>query len=259
MSTCALRGGSPLPFDLLEPIGDGRWGHVHRARDCRSGSAVAVKITDGAGAEELAHGFAVLASLSHPNLLEVHELFETTDGRAMSMALVSPGALEHALERVDPCERDGVLRAVVADVAHGLVHLHAAGWVHRDVKPANLLWDGRRARLADLGLAVRHGSGELVAPAGTPPYMAPEGFLRWQTGPASDWFALGVSAWELLCGALPYGGESLQEELLAKQRHLPGTLPATVDSAFWGPLLRGLLDPDPAARWSGLQVLGHLS
>lgn len=254
--TYAIQGGASFPFVLHEQIGQGRWGRVHRATDLRTGHTVAVKEVDASGEPELTQGFRVLSRLSHPNVAPVLEYRELDEGAWVVMPLFGGADLVDVAAACAPAARARLVANVVRDIARALRYVHRAGWVHRDVKPANLLRDGRRFLLNDFGLAHPLASEAFTPPVGTPPYLAPESFLAWQTGPAVDWYALGVTAWELLTGELPFDGPSLQEEVVRKQRGV-GPLPASVPPA-WGPLLAGLLHPDPAARWNGEDVKRHL-
>ncbi|MCB9677166.1 MAG: hypothetical protein H6737_18760 [Alphaproteobacteria bacterium] len=104
---------------------------------------------------------------------------------------------------------------------------------------------GRDAVLTDFGLALEHLSTAPAAPCGTPAYMAPEAFF-WQTGPALDWYALGVTVYELLTNRLPFDRESLQEEILAKrQADFPHLVGFGLD--LWSPSSAASSTPIPAS------------
>jgi len=138
----------------------------------------------------------------------------------------------------------------LADAAAALAHVHASGWVHRDVKPGNLLLrpDGSVA-LADFGNAAAIGE-RPATPAGTiigtPVYAAPEQSRGEAAAPAADVYSLGVVLFEWLTGAPPFPGrtptELLGQHLLAPVPALPPALGA------WQGLVRSLLAKDPLAR-----------
>jgi serine/threonine protein kinase len=143
--------------------------------------------------------------------------------------------------------------AIAAEVAGGLAHLHAHGWVHGDVNPANILLGRRGAVLCDLGVARR--TGEAGPVRGTAAYMAPEQVKgeRWTT--AVDVFALGVVVWELSAGgrlfarAAPY---------LAMAAIVETTAPALVDPAL-AALVAAALSPDAAARPTAAELAAALT
>jgi hypothetical protein len=164
-----------------------------------------------------------LGKLSHPNVVTVHEA-GTDEGRVfIVMDLISGGTLgEWLAERRRGLEE--IVR-VFEQAGRGLAAAHAAGLVHRDFKPANVLIakDGT-AHVTDFGLAalvaapldepddrspdVKVGLTEAGALIGTPSYMAPEQHERRQAGPAADQFAFGVALYEALVGRRPYSGDT---------------------------------------------------
>ncbi len=145
----------------------------------------------------------------------------------------------------------------IAQMVDLLEHLHGRGVLHRDVKPANILLDRGEVWLIDFGSAACGWDG-LQPPEGTLCYMAPEAILRWEVGPSTDWYALGNTLYELLVGRLPFGSGSLQEQLLRKERGLWEPVEGTGADMWWNDLFEALLHPDPAARWGGPELLGHL-
>ncbi|HZN94768.1 MAG TPA: AAA family ATPase, partial [Myxococcales bacterium] len=153
----------------------------------------------------------------------------------------------------------GRLRSALGQLAEGLLVLHGAGKVHRDVKPSNVLVDLQgRVVLLDFGLAIEsRGSGgeDLV---GTPVYMAPEQAALRAVGPAADWYAVGAMLYEALAGRLPFIG-TLSEILADKQVKEPpppgAFRPAPPDLES---LAMDLLRLDPAARPTGTEVLRRL-
>ena len=207
------------PYELLGRIGAGAMGQVFRARDRRQGREVALKLLLAAEASEaqrsrfLREGRA-LARVRHPNLVEFHEA-GTHQGRLfLAMELVRGVSLsERTRERVT---RPAEALRLGAELGRALGALHAAGILHRDVKPANVLLDERGAvRLVDLGLARGEALGQTRltrtgALVGTPHYMAPEQFSATrELSPAVDVYALGSVLYELLTGRPPFLQESL--------------------------------------------------
>ena len=216
-------------FRIVRPLGVGGTAVVYEALDEHTGESVALKAIPVASPEDVAgvrREIDALKGLSHPNLLRLGELFIERGAAYLSMELVhGPNFLEHVRSpvRIDGKVRfdEARLRQSLAQLASGLVALHATGRVHRDVKPENVLVsaDGRVV-LVDFGLMsdMDRASEHLGADAvGTALYMAPEQAAAKPVGPEADWYSVGVMLYEALTGAHPFVGNSL-EVLIEKQR-----------------------------------------
>jgi serine/threonine-protein kinase len=179
----------PFGSDLLlgDRLGAGATGEVRRATVRSTGEQVAVKLLrpDLAGDPVLVARFLqeadVLRRLTHPNLVRLRDVVLEGGRLGLVVDLVDGGDLRGRLQaagRLAPADA----ATTVAEVADALVAVHAAGVVHRDVKPANVLIDGDgRARLADLGVARLASAPELTRHSGvvgTPDYLAPRGVGR---------------------------------------------------------------------------------
>jgi len=230
----AVLGGR---YVLDEQIGIGGYGEVWRATDTVLSRPVALKLLHQRHAEqaetvarfrsEAQHA----AALSHENIAQVFDYGEAADGQPpyLVMELVAGASLEAVLE-VGPLDATRTMD-IVAQAAAGLQVAHAAGMIHRDVKPGNLLLtQSGTVKITDFGLAHTVGSasitisGELV---GTPGYLAPERAVGEKAGPASDLYSLGIVAYECLTGARPFTGTQLEVAVAHRDRPLP-PLPASV-------------------------------
>ncbi len=208
-------------YTIEEEIGRGGFGAVYRARDA-TGAVVALKLFSRAGDGSVAferfqrEPDAILRAGAHPNLIRVHAAGEHAGLPWFAMDLVEGKSLEDELTEAGPLAWPRAC-TLAGKVALALEHLHRAGLVHRDVKPGNVLVDAAsEPRLVDLSLALdterrtrlTH-AGQLV---GTPAYMAPEQLRDGgDPGPRSDVYALGVLLYELLTGAPPFWGDSVDE------------------------------------------------
>jgi hypothetical protein len=239
-------------YRLVELIGHGAQGLVYAADDTVLARRVAIKLLrPDAGGDRILDEARLLARVTHPNIVTVHDAGVTADGAIyLAMEYVDAGTLASWL--ATPRAPAEVLR-VCADAGRGLAAAHAAGIVHRDVKPANILVgaDGR-ARITDFGLATAPASRTSGSIVGTPAYMAPEQ-LAGEASAASDQFALAVTAWEALTGASPFTGRTLEARaaaILAGPRPPAKPLPARVEAA-----LRRALGPEPDARFASVDAL----
>jgi eukaryotic-like serine/threonine-protein kinase len=251
-------------YRLDSPIASGGMGEVWRGVDLVLDRQVAVKVLHAEYARQadtIARFRAEArhtASLSHPAIAQVYDFGEgsppgmsgsSTDGPAfLVMELVDGPPLTQILAR-GPLEPATVLD-VVAQVASGLAVAHAAGVVHRDIKPGNLLVDHNgMIKITDFGVAYALGSAPLTRTGtliGTPGYLAPERVSGHAAGPASDLYSLGIVAYECLTGSLPFSGTAMEIALAHQMGSLP-PLPARVPREV-ADLIADLTARDPAQR-----------
>src|SRR5262245_53052741 len=201
-------------YRLDARLAEGGFAVVYRATDLTLDRAVAVKVLhphligdDPAFAARFAAEARTAAALSHPHILAVHDFGEHDGASYLVMPLVAGGSLHDRLRAgpLPPAWAAHYLRQAAA----ALDYAHAHHLVHRDVKPQNMLLDERREHLAlaDFGIAraLEGTSAQASLVVGTVAYMAPEQ-LEGRVTRATDVYALGCVAFELLAGALPYAG-----------------------------------------------------
>jgi serine/threonine-protein kinase len=209
---------------------------VYRARDTRLGREVAVKVPGEhhAGSAEFVERFEreieSVASLDHPNIVRVFDSGKDGDGSPyMAMELVDGGTLRDRIRHSGPLPPREAAR-VVLRVADALGAAHAAGIVHRDVKPENVLLtkDGD-AKVADFGIARAADATAMTRTSmilGTAPYLSPEQARGESVGPASDLYSLGVVLYEALTGRTPFGTGEHVNPLAIAMRHCTEPAPS---------------------------------
>ncbi len=194
-------------YRLVRPIGHGGASTVYQAMQRSLERQVAVKVFEVADADAAARFEPLVrtnARLSHPNIASVHQIGRTADGRLFhSMPfLVSAESSAHTL-RTKPLR----IAAVLREVLDALGHAHRRGIVHGGIKPGNVLFDAQgHARLADFGIARCAAEMGLPHPAAES-YQSPEQSRGQAPGQRSDLYSVGVLAWYLLTGTLPFEGE----------------------------------------------------
>jgi TolB-like protein len=232
-------------FELVREIGRGGFGIVYEARDRELGRSVAFKAVRPGRALEAAAGELLLreaeaiASLSHPNLVTLHDLGRCERGPYLVLELLRGETLADRLWGSALPVREAL--RIGAEVARGLAHAHAAGVTHRDLKPSNVfLCDAGHVKVLDFGMA--HAFGRQRTMGGTPAYMAPEQWREGAEDGRTDLFALGVMLYQMVRGdvPLPDGGKSL-EAAPAPRLDLP-------ECPALGALVARLLERDPAGR-----------
>jgi len=226
-------------YVVQERIGEGASAITYRGWDERLDRVVAIKFLrrDLAENESYVRRFGqearAAASVSHGNVVDVYDFGQEGEALYIVMQYVDGEDLKHLINREAPLDTVRV-RSIIGQVLQGLQAIHAAGIVHRDVKPQNVLIgrDGQ-ARLTDFGVAhVDEDSGLTTAgtTVGTAAYMAPEQAQGGRVSEASDLYAVGVMLYEMLTGYLPFNGptamatmmEHIQREPVPPSQRLPG-------------------------------------
>lgn len=231
LETRPLQQGETLAHYRIErKIGGGAMGVVYRARDLALDRTVGLKVLRPEVSQDVrfVHRFLrearAAARVSHPNLAHIYFVGEQDGQHFFAMEFVSGQDLQARVEENGPLDLETALE-VLTQAARGLRAAHEAGVVHRDVKPSNILVqpDGV-ARVTDFGLA-RSLDADLHATqadtiVGTPTYMSPEQCRSQPADERADIYALGLTAWFVLSGHLPYRAQSLGQ-LIDDQLNTP--------------------------------------
>jgi serine/threonine protein kinase len=260
-------------------LGEGGMSYVYRAEEIETGRQLAVKILlprlsrDPASVERLRREATIAMRLDHPNVCPILRLGETSDRLIyLVMPFLDGEPLsEHETRRGPIPVSEGV--SLLVQICHGLQHAHELQIIHRDLKPENVMLvpqegDGQeyRAVVMDFGLAKERRAGAEVARLtatgivlGTPEFMSPEQIRGKPLDGRSDVYALGVLAFELFTGQLPFPGKSAQETMIARLRGQPAKLrdvrpelPVKLEAV----LLKALAI-DPAQRFASMNEMAH--
>jgi tetratricopeptide (TPR) repeat protein len=265
-----LTAGAKLGrYEIVEFIGGGGMGWVYRAKDTELEREVAIKVVQPTvagpkGRDRLLAEARAMAKLRHRAVVPVHDVGEYAGGVYVAMALVKGGTLHDWMHAEPRPWRQVVARFLEA--GRGLVAAHAAGIVHRDFKPRNvLLGEGGEVLVADFGIAsasVEAADGdsatgrarEATSIVGTPAYMAPEQAAGLAVDARADQYSFCVSLWEGLHGQRPQEAETRTQGVLltgataapTARRRVPGWLTDAVARGF---------APAPEKRWPTLAAL----
>jgi serine/threonine protein kinase len=253
-------------FEIVSLVGRGGMASVYRARDTVLDRVVAIKVFAVDTSEDRARldsEVRLLSGLNHPNLVTVHDAhlaIGPDDGPSfLVMEFVSGTTLREAIAASNVS--GDIIAAVASGISEALHVVHAAGIVHRDVKPPNILIErdaptltGVRAKLADFGIAHSIGSTRLTATQtviGTAAYLSPEQAAGATVTSASDIYSLGLVLLECFTGHTEYPG-SPAESLAARL----GRDPVVAQSVpgGWSTLLASMLAREPGARPTASEV-----
>jgi hypothetical protein len=256
------RPGYVPGFEITSKLGGGAFGLVFRARRLSIGKDYAIKFLRVEDSEVQKAVLAELeqvrlfAQIDHPNLVAIEDRGEVDGIPYLVMAFAGTQTLRDRLTGRPPASaaaKEELLRWF-AQACRGLLALHERSLVHFDVKPANVFLKGPVARLGDYGLSrlVTQSRGSLSMGRGTPYYMAPE-LLQRRGDHRSDIYSAGVVLYEILCGVVPFRGDSEWEVLKQHETAAPAMpahlLPREAE------LLRRCLQKDPAVRLQSVHDL----
>lgn len=255
-------------YRIVSLLGKGGMGEVFRAEDIRLNQTVALKflpvaMAEDDGARDRFHQEVRLArEISHPNVCRVFDIGEA-DGRLfLTMEYVDGEDLASLLRRIGQFPQSKALD-IARQMCAGLAAAHDHGVLHRDLKPGNVMLDGRgRVRITDFGLAaIAENLSADEASAGTPAYMAPEQLAGVEVTERSDIYSLGLVLYEIFTGKKAFEAATLPELIRLRERSSPSSISALVkdiDPLVERVILR-CLERDPAKRPStALQIAAAL-
>jgi serine/threonine protein kinase len=226
-------------YQVQKKLGEGGMSYVYLAREVATAEDVAIKVlsprlaTDKSSVERLRREAGLAMRLDHPNVCRILRLGESEDGLIYLVMPFLRGELlsDREVTGGPMPVADGV--AVLRQVCAGLHHAHELQIVHRDLKPENIMLvtgepRGDRAVVMDFGLAKERRADPAIAKLtatgiilGTPEFMSPEQIRGKQLDARSDIYALGIVAFEMFTGKLPFHGRNAQEMMIARLRGQP--------------------------------------
>jgi len=253
-------------FVLLETLGVGGMGTVYKARDTLLDRDVALKLlrSDLEGGleqtKQLQQEARMVALVNHPNVVRVFSSGTDHGQFYLAMELVDCGSLEDLIEQHQRLPERQVVETGI-QVVQGLSAAYAKGLIHRDVKPANILFnDEHTAKISDFGLAGVAGQsgGGRHRVWGTPHYVAPERLRNEPEDFRSDIYSLGATLFHVIAGCPPIESETNSVVALLRLKSAPIDLKQVVPdvSEPTANVLHRMIAPDPTDRFSSYDELG---
>ncbi len=253
-------------YELLDKIGEGAMGVVHRARDRTIGRVVALKMLAAEldADEEIHRRFRreveAIGRLSHPNIVTVYDMGQSEGHLYMAMELLEGKDLRTLIEQPGELDLEGRLRVMI-EISRGLGYAHSRGVIHRDVKPANILvTTSGLVKILDFGLA-RLGTARSITRRGvilgTPDYMSPEQASGRTVDPRSDIFSLGSVFYEFLTLEKPFAGRTLHSvlyQILSRKETPMLTLNPDLPARL-AMIVHKMLDKTPEARPESMEIV----
>ncbi len=244
-------------YRIIALLGRGGMGEVYRADDLTLGQPVALKFLPEQAAQDEGllgrlHGEVRTARrVSHPNVCRVYDIGEVDGHNFFTMEYVDGEDLASLLRRIGRLPPDKALD-IARQLCAGLAAAHAKGVLHRDMKPANIMLDGRgQVVITDFGLAGVAGQIQgIEVRSGTPAYMAPEQLAGKEVTARSDIYALGLVLYEIFTGKRPFAdvpGDTHKSGKADRLLSRPSSVVKDLDPVVERAILR-CLEADPAAR-----------
>ncbi|HEV8122966.1 MAG TPA: serine/threonine-protein kinase [Gemmatimonadales bacterium] len=267
-------------YEVKKKLGEGGMSYVYLAREIASGETVAIKVlspklsNEQSSVERLRREAGLAMRLDHPNVCKILRLGETEDGLIyLVMPYLEGDLLSDREIKGGPIPLDQGMSLLI-QMCRGLAHAHDLHIIHRDLKPENVMLvkdpevaaGGLRAIVMDFGLAKERRAEPEVAKLtatgivlGTPEFMSPEQIRGKPLDGRSDIYALGILAFEMFTGQLPFQGRSAQEMMIARLRGnaLPlrqakPDLPAKLES-----IIAKSLETEPERRWESMTAFAE--
>lgn len=246
-------------YKLMRVLGHGGMSTVYLGQQLSLGRNVAIKVmrpevvTDDVGRRRFDNEARTVARLDHPHIVRIHDFGRTKDGQPYHVMPVFPRG---HLGKRNLTRDEARIRQILEALLSALAYAHSRGVVHRDVKAENVLFDeAERPMLTDFGIALRRGYGSRVTTAGmavgSTAYMAPEQARGTEVDLRADLYSLGVLAWEMLTGSLPYqADDGLSMVLKHAQDPIPRLPPHL---AHWQRFFDRALAKQPNDRFTDAQ------
>ncbi|KAI5726324.1 hypothetical protein M8J76_000791 [Diaphorina citri] len=207
-------------YDILEEIGTGAFGVVHRCRERKTGNIFAAKfipVSHNLEKELIRKEIDIMNQLHHPKLINLHDAFEDDDEMVLIFEFLSGGELFERITAPDYKMSEAEVINYMRQVCEAVKHMHEKNIIHLDVKPENIMCQTRNStnvKMIDFGLATKLDPNEVVKiSTGTAEFAAPEIVEREPVGFYTDMWAVGVLAYVLLSGLSPFAGENDVETL----------------------------------------------
>lgn len=248
-------------YEILEELGRGGMGIVFKARDLLLDRLVALKmirledVTENSR-DRLLNEARVAAKLNHPNIVQIYDCAFARGFLTLAMEYVEGESLRDLLALKGPLPIPAVL-VIVGQVSKALEYAHDAAVVHRDVKPANILWTPKKiAKLTDFGIArmVQDLKTTRTLVVGTPLYMAPEQITGRGVDHRADLYSLGVTFYELLTGTPPFPHGDVGYHHIHTPPPDPRSMRPELDERMVRILMK-LLEKEPGQRYQSAREL----
>jgi serine/threonine protein kinase/tetratricopeptide (TPR) repeat protein len=259
-------------YHVQSLLGSGGMGKVYKARDRELDRTVAIKVlrpdlmTDPMAMQRFKHELLLASSISHPNILRIHDLGEYNGVKFISMAYVDGGDLTQLIRKEGRLPLERVLN-IMRQLVAALAAAHGVNVVHRDLKPQNILLGSEdHVYVTDFGIAKtlesdRTSVTRTGAVLGTPLYMSPEQVEGKPVDHRSDLYTYGLIFYEMLTGVLPFTGDTTFQLMYQRVHHLPKRPETVIPDLppYLSRICLKCLEKEPAKRYqSATEILSDL-